>query len=122
MFFYTPGGKGDPANDPYGNQIMVTTLPPMKNEAIKKYAQGMIVQYQQSGMEISSATQKEIILNGNYAYEISFRNSYKGKTGLVYQVVTGDSSSAVLFLGSVYDNHDDLMSQVKNIAKTLRPK
>ena len=123
MFFYTVGGKGDPVNNPYENQIMVSTLPSMKeNDALKAYAIDLIKRYKLSGMEIPAYKGNDITLNGNYAYEITFNGSFKGKPNSVYQVVTGDSKATILYLGSAYDRQEELIKQIKQISQTLRIK
>ncbi|MBG9378819.1 hypothetical protein I5907_21480 [Panacibacter sp. DH6] len=123
MYYYTIGGKGDPANNPFENEIMVMTLPAMKDKVILKYyAIDMIGRYKLSGMQITAYKGSDTILNGNYAYAITFNGSLKGKSNSVYQIVTGDDQSSLLFVGSAYSRQEELMNQIKTIAKTLRTK
>lgn len=123
MFYYTVGGKGDPANNPYENQIMIATLPSMKdNDALKAYATDMIKRYKLSGMEIPTFQGNDITINGRYAYEITFNGSFKGKSNSVYQIVTGDSKASILFVGSAYERQEELIKQIKAISQTLKTK
>ncbi|PZF74293.1 hypothetical protein [Taibaiella soli] len=120
-FFYTIGGKGDPVNNPFEDQITVSTLPAMTNEAKMLYAQKLLERYK-SRMNVTDVAEKEVNLNGNYAYEISFKSEYQGKKSTAYQLVTGDDKITLLLVGSIYNRPEVLMPQVKQIAQTLRVK
>lgn len=122
MFYYTLGGKGDPMQNPYESQIMLMTLPAMQKEQIKNYAISMIGNYKNSGMTIPSYSGKDTSINGNYAYQITYEGSFKGKKNYVYQIVTGNQNSSLLYLGGLYDRPEQLMPQVKKILNTLRLK
>lgn len=121
MFFYTVGGK-DPAQNPYDNQIMVMTLPAMKQEQFKAYAISMIDRYKNSGMVIPDYVGKDTTINGKYAYQITFEASYEGKKNSGYQIVTGNENASILFIGGLYDRVEQLMPQVRSIAGSLRVK
>ncbi|MEI6124100.1 MAG: hypothetical protein WCQ95_10800 [Bacteroidota bacterium] len=122
-FYYTINGLGDPVNNPFENQIIVSTLPSMKNtQERKEYALSMIQEYEKFGLTIPSFNQQEIIINGASAYEITFSGIYKGKSSKVYQIVLGDDKATILFCASAYDRQDELMKQFKNIAKSLKIK
>lgn len=121
MFFYTIGGKGNPMNNAFEDQITVSVLPAMTNEGKMLYAQQLLERYK-NRMEISDVTEKQVNLNGNYAYEITFKSVFQGKSSTAYQLVTGDDKSSVLFIGSIYNRPDVLMPQVEKIVQTLKLK
>lgn len=122
-FYYTVDGKGDPAQAPFLDRIGIMGLPTLKDkEQIKTFAINIIDQYKSKGMDIPSYSGKEVMINGNYAYEISFESSLKGRKCSMYQVVTGDAKGSILFVGGLYDRVDELMPQIKAIAQTVKIK
>ena len=122
-FYYTVDGKGDPAQAVFLDRIGIMGLPTLKDkEQIKELAINMISQYKKGGMDIPNYSGNEVMINGNYAYEISFESSWKGRKCSMYQIVTGNAKGAVLFTGGLYDRVDELMPQIKAIAQTLKIK
>jgi hypothetical protein len=122
-FYYTVDGKGDPAQAPFLDRIGIMGLPALKDkEELKAFAINIIEEYKNKGMDIPGYSGKEVMINGNYAYEISFECSLKGRKCSMYQVLTGDTKGSVLLLGGLYDRVDELMPQIKAIAQTLKIK
>ena len=122
-FYYTVDGKGDPAKDPFLDRIVLTGLPALKDkEQIKALAENIISQYKRGGMVIPNYSGNELLINGNYAYEISFECSVKGRKSSMYQIVTGNAKGSVLFIGGLFDRFDELMPQIRAIAQTLKIK
>ena len=122
-FYYTVDGKGDPRHDPFLDRIVLTGLPTLKDkEQIKALAINVIDQYKKGGMDIPDYSGKDVMINGNYAYEISFEYSVKGRKCSMYQIVTGNAKGSVLFIGGLFDRVDELMPQIKAIAQTLKIK
>lgn len=122
MYFYTVGGKTDP-NDPYQNQILVQTLPAMKDAAaLKEHALKMLDHYKTSKIKILNHAERAITINGKYAHELTFVGTFEGRTVTTYQVVTGNSKAAVVLVGNVFDKHPELVTQIKKIAQTLKVK
>lgn len=122
-FYYTVDGKGDPAKDPFLDRIVLTGLPTLKDkEQIKALAINIIDHYKKGGMDIPDYSGNEVMINGNYAYEISFECSVKGRKSSVYQIVTGNAKGTVLFVGGLFDRVNELMPQIKAIAQTLKIK
>ncbi len=121
-FLYTIDGKGD-FNIPFQDEIMIMTLPPMDNfDARKAYAQSMIQRYKNDGISIPDFEEKEIKINSESAYEITFTGEFQGKSVKVYQVVTGDNKATILFCGLAYTRQEELFEQFKDVAQTLRTK
>jgi len=121
MFYYSIGGKGDPIQNSFEDQIMIMSLPQMQQEQIRSYGNNMIYRYRTLGMRIPSYSSKDTTINGNFAYEITFEGSFQGKKNYVYQIVTGNQNGSVLFLGGLY-NRLELMLQIRSIAATLQLK
>lgn len=122
MYFYTVGGKSDP-NDPYQNQILIQTLPAMKDAAaLKEHALKMLDHYKTSKIKILNHTERNITINGKYAHELTFVGSFEGKTVTTYQVVTGNNKASVVLVGNVFGKQPELITQIKKIAQTLRLK
>jgi hypothetical protein len=122
-FYYTLDGKGDPAQAPFLDRIGIMGLPTLKEkEEIKTLAINIIDEYKKMGMDIPGYSGKEVMINGNYAYEISFESSFRGRKCSMYQVLAGNEKGSVLLLGGLYDRVDELMPQVKAIAQTLKIK
>lgn len=122
-YFYNYHGKPLDNQDEFANQIFVSTLPAQDKQALKEFGKSMIKSYKTNGMEIPKYTDREFSINGNYAYEIEFQGSYKGRLNSVYQVViTNGITSSALFLGSAYDDRLNLLKQIKQIATTIELK
>jgi hypothetical protein len=122
MYFYTVGGESDP-NDPYQNQILVQTLPAMKDAAaLKEHALKMLDHYKTSKIKILNHHERNITINGKYAHELTFVGTYEGRTVTTYQVVTGNNKASVVLVGNVFDKHPELITQIKKIAQTLKVK
>jgi hypothetical protein len=122
FFYYAIDGEGDPLQNPFGNLIILQALPAMDRQQIKDYAISMISRCKQMGIDIPEYAGKDITLNGNYAYEITYEGNFKGKKNHAYQIVTGNQNGAVMFLGGLYDRYDELMPQIQSIAATLKLK
>jgi hypothetical protein len=123
VFYYTINGQGDPVNNPFENVIIVMTLPSMESfEARKDYSKSMIQSYKKNGVLIPTFDEKEIEINGERAYELTFPGSFQGRSAKVYQIVLGDSKATILFCGTAYDKQDYLIEQFKSIAQTLKTK
>jgi len=122
-YFYNYRGKPLDNNDKFADQIIVSTLPAQDESTLKEWGKSMIKRYKINGIEIPNYKEREFMLNGNYAYEIEFDGSYKGRPNSVYQIVTtnGSTSSAML-LGSAYNDRKNLINQIKQVATTLRLK
>jgi len=122
MYFYTVGGKSDP-NNPYQNQILVQTLPAMKDAAaLKEHALKMLDHYKTSKIKIQNHYERDITINGRYAHELTFVGTFEGKTVTTYQVVTGNNKASIVLVGNVFDKHPELVTQIKKIAQTLKIK
>ncbi|MEO6832064.1 MAG: hypothetical protein ABI378_06915 [Chitinophagaceae bacterium] len=122
-YFYNYRAKPLDNSDEFANQISVSTLPAQSKSALKEFGKSMIERYKMNGMKIPEYKDREFILNGNYAYEITFDGSFNDRVNSVYQIVTSnESSSAALFLGSTYDDRENILSQIKQVAESLRLK
>ncbi|MCA1967389.1 MAG: hypothetical protein LDL23_12185 [Flavobacterium sp.] len=122
LFVYNLSGKID-ANNLFDNQIIIGVLPKFDNkESLKNYSLDMINRHKSSGIEISKISEKEIELKDGFGYEIYFEGKYQGKYNSVYQITIGNKNSSLIFSGVVYDRRDELMQQIKLIAKTLKLK
>ncbi|HSD05597.1 hypothetical protein [Flavobacterium sp.] len=121
LHYYTLNGKGNPNNN-FESQIIVIVLPGIGKEAIKNYSLETIKILKSKGMEIPKYSEKEIFKKDNFGYEIYFDGKFEGKTNSVYQIVLCNEKGSVAFFGIVYDRRDELMKQIKTIAKTFKLK
>lgn len=122
IFVYNLNGKMDP-NNVFDNLVMVMILPKANGkEILKKYSLDMIRRHKDSGIEIPEYSEREIQTKDYFGYEIYFDGKFQGKSNSVYQLVVGNENSSVVFSGVVYDRKDELMKQIKVIAKTLKIK
>lgn len=120
-YLYTVGGRSDRGNNAFQDRITVSVLPAMTNEAKMLYAEKLLERYK-SRMDVSDVKEQQISLNGNYAYEISFKSVYQGRNSIAYQLVTGNDNKTIMLVGSVYNRQEELMAQVKQVAQTLQVK
>jgi hypothetical protein len=123
MYFYTVGGKGDLASNPYLDQILVQTFPAMNGPAaLKEHALKMLDHYKTSKIKISNYHGRDITINGKYAHELTFVGTFEDKPVTTYQIVTGNDKASVVFVGNVFGKHPELVTQIKKIAQTLKVK
>lgn len=123
MSYYTIDGTGDPTNDPSVNSILIMTLPAGNNfEERRDYAKSMINRYKTNGIDINTADEQEITINGEKAYEILITGKIKDQPIKAYQVVLGDNKATILFLGMASHDFDEMIKQFQNVATTLRTK
>lgn len=122
VYFYTVGGKSD-LSDPYQNQILVQTLPAMKDAAaLKAHSLRMLDHYKTSKIKILNYHGRDITINGKYAHEITFVGTFEGKAVTTYQIVTGNDKTSVVLAGNVFGKHPELITQIKKIARSLKVK
>jgi hypothetical protein len=122
IFVYTLDGKSNP-NNVFENQIIVMVLPKADGkETLKNYSLDMIKRHKNSGIEIPEYSENEIQTKDYFGYEIYFEGKFQGKSNSVYQLVIGNENSSVAFSGIAYDRKEELMKQMKAIAKTLNIK
>ncbi|HLP10484.1 MAG TPA: hypothetical protein VK177_01060 [Flavobacteriales bacterium] len=123
MFSYTVGGKGNPLNDVFIDEILIMTLPGTKNfEELEKFAVSNIEKLKSTGMSIPSYKQTKIKVGDYDATEVVFEGEFSGKPNSVYIVITGNEKATVYFCGGAYSNRAEYMKQFKKIAQTLRIK
>lgn len=122
IFVYSLDGKIN-TNNVFENQIIVMVLPKADGKVtLKNYSLDMIKRHKNKGIEIPEYSEKEIQTKDYFGYEIYFDGKFQGRSNSVYQLVIGNENSSVVFSGIAYDRKEELMKQIKAIAKTLKIK
>lgn len=123
IFIYTINGEGDLNKNPFVNQIMIYSFPPMKSfDILKDHAKSFVKNVSDNGVKISNTEETVIKINGLDTYLMTFDGVNHDKIVKAYLTVFGDEKSSILFCGTAYTDFDKTIDTFKNIANTLRTK
>lgn len=123
IFFYSPNGKADMQSmlDVSNYQVQVMPYEADSFEKVKELMDTTNSRFSVQGLNTSNIRKKEIVINGNRAFEITMDvNNNNNKKGRVYEagIYKEGSTSAVLFIG--IDNESGFFEKLKATAQSIK--
>ncbi len=122
VFYYTVNGLGDPAQDPFADNIMVVTYPAIPKSEFKERSSEMVRRWKRAGITIDKTIENNIQINQLGAFEMTMDGAYQGRKNKIYALTTSTEKSGVMFVGITYSRPEELFPQIKCIARTLKIK
>jgi len=121
IYLFTQDGKQDIQN-PTANTFQIISFPKITEEKAYSFSNDLADKYEIKGFTLDNKDIIKTQINNYPAYVLKSKSSYNGRSGIIYQVLLVGENSSVIFIGSAYNNIEDIQSKFEKTVESIKIK